>query len=42
MDDKWKTSIYKGMDQAFWKGFNAGEDMEVMCFIEEGLDHRYN
>ena len=42
MDDKWKTNIYKGMDAAFWRGYNADEDMEVLCFIEEGLDHRYN
>lgn len=40
MPDRFKKNIYKGMSDAFWKGYHAGPEKEVICFIEEGLSHR--
>ena len=39
MDDKY-IGLYDGLDKQFWKGYNAGPDKPVMCFIEDTMNHR--
>lgn len=40
--ERFKKNIYKGMDFLFWQGFYAPPEVEVVCWIEQGLEHRRN
>ena len=32
--------IYDGMDDQFWKGYNAPPEKNIICFIEAALEHK--